>query len=363
MNFIRPRILTAALFSPFVALVVPISSSAAAPMMPAQAAPMMPAQAAPMMPAQASPMMMMAAQAKADPTTLIKLNKYGSFIQAVSGPFSLPGVVSATFKVNRGSALGDGEFTRIVVPVSHTFDDIKIGEGVLYSEMTFTYSDQKQNEMWMQGTANQMMVRHNVTTTSLMGGVGADFEPMEGLVIRPIVHLGWSRIKDDSNPTTAMGKMFRSLAGEDLFIWEVGQLQYGPAIEAEHSTIIGNDIKLNTGLRFTQLNIKTISTSTPGLEESSKFDSISGNFEMDGPTSVSLYGRDMRWQYFMGGTRFDNATSDALKFSWVGEIGTGISFIDSQENLPFVETLGVAASVIIGGNEVSGWTFSIKANF
>lgn len=40
---------------------------------------------------------MMVSQAINDPTTLISLNEYGNFIQAVSGPFSLPGVSSATF--------------------------------------------------------------------------------------------------------------------------------------------------------------------------------------------------------------------------------------------------------------------------
>ena len=51
-----------------------------------------------------------------------------------------------------------------------------------------------------------------------MVGLGVGFEPVGGLVIRPIVHLGWSRIKDNSNPTTALGQDFREAVEESLFI-------------------------------------------------------------------------------------------------------------------------------------------------
>ncbi len=215
----------------------------------------------------------------------------------------------------------------------------------------------------MKDTPMQMMVRHNIETTSIMGGLGLDFKPVEGLIIRPIVQLGWSRIKDNSNPTTELGERFRAAVGDDLFIWEVDQLQYGPALEAEYTTIVGNDIKVLAGLRATQLNVETIETNTPGLEESSKFNSVSGNLELDGPTSVTVSDRDMRWQYFMGATRFDTATTNALKFSWLGEIGAGLSFVDSQQDLPFLEAVGITGSVILGDNDVDGWTLGVKAIF
>ena len=306
---------------------------------------------------------MMVSQAKNDPTTLVSLNDYGSFIQAVSGPFSLPGVTSASFQVTRGAVLGDGEFTRVVLPLSHSFENLEFNGMTPYSEVTLSVTDQQQNEWWMKDTPMQMMVRHNIDTTSIMGGIGVGFEPVEGLIIRPIILLGWSRIKDNSNPTTEMGQTFRAAVGEGLFIWEVDQLQYGPAIEAEYTTIVRKDIKVLAGLRVTQLNVETIETNTPGLEESNKFNSVSGNLELDGTTSVTVSGRDMRWQYFMGATRFDTATSNALKFSWLGEIGAGLSFVDSQQDLPFVETVGITGSVILGDNDVDGWTVGVKAIF
>ena len=140
---------------------------------------------------------MMVSRALNDPTTLITLNEYGNFIQAASGPFSLPGVSSASFQVSRGTQLGDGEFSRLVLPISHSFESLEFGGITPYSEVTFSYTDQKQNQFWMEGTPMQMMVRHNIETASIMGGLGLDFEPVEGLIIRPIVHLGWSRIKDN----------------------------------------------------------------------------------------------------------------------------------------------------------------------
>lgn len=202
-----------------------------------------------------------------------------------------------------------------------------------------------------------------------MTGIGVDFELAKGLVIRPLVHLGWSRIKDKSYQVATntmmamMQQMFRNLAGDDLFNWEVDQFQYGPAIEARYEMIAGNDIKVNASLRYTQLNIKTISTSTPSLEESNKSHSISGNLELDGPTSVMISGWDMRWQYFMGATRFDSATTKALKFSWLGEIGAGLFFVDSQKDLAYLETLGFTGSVIVGDNDVDGWTVGAKTTF
>ena len=306
---------------------------------------------------------MMVSRAQNDPTTLIALNEYGNFIQAASGPFSMPGVSSVSFQVGRGTLLGDGEFSRFVLPISGSFESLEFGGITPYSEVTFSYTDQKQNSWWMKDTPMQMMVRHNIETTSIMGGLGLDFKPVEGLIIRPIVQLGWSRIKDNSNPTTELGERFRAAVGDDLFIWEVDQLQYGPALEAEYTTIVGNDIKVLAGLRATQLNVETIETNTPGLEESSKFNSVSGNLELDGPTSVTVSDRDMRWQYFMGATRFDTATTNALKFNWLGEIGAGLSFVDSQQDLPFVEAVGITRSVILGDNDVDGWTLGVKAIF
>ena len=306
---------------------------------------------------------MMVSQAINDPTTLISLNEYGNFIQAASGPFSLPGVSSASFQVSRGTQLGDGEFSRIVLPVSHSFESLAFGGITPYLEATLSYTEQKQNEWWMKDTPMQMMVSHNIETSSIMGGLGVDFEPVEGLAIRPIVHLGWSRIKDNSNPTTAMGQDFREAVGEGLFIWEVDQLQYGPALEAEYTTIVGNEIKVLADLRVTQLNVETTATNTPGLEASSKFHSVNGNFELDGPTSMSIYSRDVHWQYCMAAVHFDEATSDALGFSWLSEIGAGLSLVDSQQDLAFVEALGLRGSVIFGDNDVSGWTIGITAIF
>jgi hypothetical protein len=320
-------------------------------------------------PATANMITNMAGQAKNDPTTLISLNEYGSFIQAVSGPFSLPGVISTSFQANRGT-LGNGEFTRLVAPISHSFDNLEFDGFTPYAEVTFSFTDQKQSELWMEGMPIQMMVEHNIKTTSIMTGVGVDFELMKGLTIRPLVHLGWSRIKDRSNqvPTTnvtmtMMQQMFRNLTGDGIFKWEVDQFQYGPAVETKYNTNAGDDIEVNLGLRFTQLNIKTISTSTPGLEESSKFHSLSGNLELDGPTSVNVSGWDMRWQYFMGATRFDTATKNALKFSWLGEVGAGLFFVDSQEDSSYVETVGFSGSLIVGDNDVDGWTIGAKATF
>ena len=306
---------------------------------------------------------MMAAQAKNDPTTLISLNEYGSFIQAVSGPFSLPGVTSASFEVDRGQLLGDGEFSRVVLPLSRSFESLEFGGMTPYSEVTFSHTEQKQNEFWMEATPMKMMVNHSVKTTSIMGGLGVGFEPLESLTIRPIVHFGWSRIKDKSKPTTSAGENFRAVAGEGLFIWEVDQLLYGPALEAEYIMILGNDLKVFTALRATHLNIKTSTTSTPGLKESNTFHSISGNFELDGPTAMSIYDRDVRWQYFMGATRFDNTTSDALNFRWLSEAGAGLSLVDNHQDLPFVESLGLTGSAIFGDSEVNGWTVGLKANF
>jgi hypothetical protein len=318
-----------------------------------------------LMPASAAPptLEMMVAQAKNDPTTFISLNDYGSFIQAVSGPFSLPGVTSASFQVSRGEALGDGEFSRIVLPFSSSFEDLGFNGMTPYAELTLSHTEQKQNEFWMQGMPMMMMVSHNIKSSSIMAGFGVDLKPDESLIIRPILHLGWSRIKDNSNPTTPAGEVFRTMVGEKLFIWEIEQLQYGLALEAEHTTTLGDDINALTGLRATQLNVKTSTTSTPGLKESNQFHSISGNLGFDGPTYMSIYNRDVRWLYFMGATHFDNATSDALKFSWLSEAGVGLSLVDNQEDIPYVKALGLTGSVIFGDSSLNGWTIGLNANF
>jgi len=305
----------------------------------------------------------MANAAKNDPTSIISLNQYGSFIQAVSGPFSLPGVTSASFQATRGNRLGEGDFTRLTLPLSRSFEDNKISGFTPYAEVTLSYTNQKQNEFWMEDTPMKMIVRHNINTTSIMSGFGAGFELTEGLVIRPLALLGWSRIKDNSDPVTnsEMVTMFHRLVGNDLFDWTVEQLQYGPAIEAEYKTITANDVDIVAAIRATRLHIETLSTSTPGLEASNNFTSISGNTKFEGPTTMSLYGRGLRWQAFGGATAFDKDTRQALSFNWVGEIGAGV-LLDIKKDTSFVESLGVKGSAIVG-NGITGWTISISATF
>lgn len=259
--------------------------------------------------------------------------------------------------------LGDGEFSRFVLPLSRSFENLEVGGITPYAEVTLSYTDQTQNQFWMEGTPMQMMVSHNIKTTSIMGGVGADFEPVNGLVIRPMVLLGWSRIEDNSNPTTEMGRMFQEAVVNDLLVWQVEQIQYGPAIEVEYKAVVGNDIKVFPRVRATQLNIETTSTSTPGLEASNKFYSVSGNLELDGPTSMSIYERDVRWLGFAAATKFDEKTSTALSFSWLGEIGAGLSIVDSKQNSPLVESLGLRGSVVFGDSSISGWTIGVTATF
>ncbi|MCK4782548.1 MAG: hypothetical protein KAV87_02275 [Desulfobacteraceae bacterium] len=306
---------------------------------------------------------MLVEQARNDPTTLISLNEYGSFIQATSGPFSLPGISSATFQVARGKQRGDGEFLRVVLPFSHSFESLEFGGLTPYSEVTFSYTNQKQNEWWLVGTPYKMLVRHELETYSILGGFGFDFKLLEGFIIRPFVHLGWSRIRDNSYPTTVAGEDFRAAVGEGLFVWEVDQLLYGPALEAEYTTIVGNDIKIVTSLRATKLRLETIETNTPGLEESGKIQTVSGNLELDGPTSMTIYDRNVRWQYFIGAVQFDDSTSNVLGFSWLREMGVGLSLVDSQQDLPYIEALAIRGSVITGDNNVSGWTIGLDATF
>jgi hypothetical protein len=305
----------------------------------------------------------MANMAKDDPEALISLNQYGSFIQAVSGPFSLPGVTSASFQASRGKLLGQGDFTRLTLPFSSSFEDHQIGGFTPYAEATLSYTDQKQDELWMEDTPMKMVVRHNIKTTSIMTGFGAGFELDEGLVVRPLVLLGWSRINDNSDPITdtEMVDMFQNLVGNDLFDWTVEQLQSGPAIEIEYITTTENDVDVSTGISATRLHIKTLSTSTSGLEASNSYTSISGNIELDGPTSSSLYGRDVRWQAFAGASAFDKNTREALSFDWVGEIGGGV-LMDSKQDISFVESLGVKGSVIVGDG-IDGWTIGLNATF
>lgn len=318
--------------------------------------------AVPILAADLTMLEMMVARAKNDPTALISLNDYGSFVQAVSGPFSLPGVASASFQVSRGALLGEGDFTRVALPLSRSFKKLKFGGITPYAEMTLSYTNQKQNEFWMEGTTMQMMVSHDIKTTSVLSGLGAGFEPVKGGVIRPIILLGWTRIKDNSDPTTTMGRMFQAEVGNNLFDWNVEQLQFGLAIETEYKTKIGKDVNVLSGIRATQLRIKTHSTSTPGLEASNNFTSISGNIEFDGPTSLSLFGRDVRWQTFAGATSFDKDTGRALSFNWLGETGAGIVLMNRKQNIPFVEGLGLRGSLILGDG-IKGLAVGISAIF
>ena len=305
---------------------------------------------------------MMVERAKKNPAALVKLNEYGSFIQAVSGPFSLPGVTSATFQASRGVALGDGDFTRIALPLSYSFERLTFSGMTPYTELTLSYTDQEQNELWMSATSLEMMVRHKVQTASIMSGIGAGFELREGLVIRPIILLGWSRIKDDSQPTTDVGRTFQDAVGRNLSDWTVEQYLFGPAIEVEHKTNIGNDIHVLSGIRATRLHIRTLSTSTPGLEASNQFTSISGNMEIDGPTAISLFERDMRWQTFLAASAFDKDTSRALSFDWLGEAGAGIIFMIRERHTSTVEGIGLKGSAIIGDG-IDGWALGLYATF
>lgn len=304
----------------------------------------------------------MVSQGLADPTSLITLQEYGSYLQSVSGPFALPGVSSVGFTAERGDLLGDGDYSRIAVPLAFEIDALTFGRVTPYVELTLSKTDQTQSEFWMEGTPMQMKVTHDISTLSIVGGAGLGIEVSDGLQIRPLFLVGYSRVEDRSVPATARGQRFRAAAGDSLFNWEVDQVQYGPALEVIYSNDLTADIEATVDMRISRMFMDTVKTSTPGLEAKSSYTTITGGATLDGATGLTLFGRDLRWLAFGGAAAFDEQTTGWLAFSWLGEAGLGLKIVDGGELVPFIDGASIRASLVFG-DDVFGWTVGGALNF
>lgn len=84
--------------------------------------------------------------------------------------------------------------------------------------------------------------------------------------------------------------------------------------------------------------------------------------EFDGPTAISLFKRDMRWQAFLAASTFDKDTGRALSFDWLGEVGAGIILMNRERHTSPVEGIGLKGSAIIGDG-IDGWALGLFATF
>ncbi|WP_439816692.1 hypothetical protein [Zavarzinia sp. CC-PAN008] len=272
---------------------------------------------------------------------------------------STPGISAARFDVDDGSSSNSYKATP-----SRRFDiglrDVGLGETRLHVEGSFSYLRAEQSATLTVNAPTPTRFEIDSETFTVLGGIGADIVVGEGTSIRPIFLAGYSRTTTDQEFTGPEGALLRRAGQGVLFDANVDSTLYGGALELVHERTLGTDIKLQARARYNHIVADTFEASDPVLETSGSFGVVTGGFEFDGPTPITIVDRAVRWIAFSDGTWLTDARS-ALGFDSFVEVGGGIRLVD-VDAVPGIGGIELRGSYLLGP-EVDGWSVGLSIAF
>ncbi len=284
----------------------------------------------------------------------------GDQLQALSAFGALPGISAATFFV--GNAYDGSTIDRLILPLSKQFDGVDLLGGHPYAEVTFGYTRLAQKGDVFEGDPLlDATLKSRISTFSAIAGLGMGFELAEGLTLRPMGLMGYVRIEDDGRYVGTGAPILQPVSDGLLTNFTVDELIYGLALEAEYETSFGGDLNLTANARYNQLWGSTLNSSDSALEGSAIFGVLTATATVDGPTGLSLLGRELRWIGFAANSTFPGSASRAIDVSWFFELGAGIELVD-REVVDGVEGVSLRGSWVVGDN-VTGFSVAAQLEF
>lgn len=287
-------------------------------------------------------------------------SKLGNAFQALAVFAATPGISAATYHVD-GHGEGDMDIKsyKLTDPPSFTFEPIY---GVKpYIEGTIGYLDIDRPVNFSLDPAGPTRAELDIGTLALLGGLGAEIDIAEGTVIRPVFHLGYTRIWDNSSFSGPLAEEVAEAGDGILFDVYINSLLFGASVGIEHTRQLFEDTTFVGKIRYNQFVDHAFSASDPVLETTGTFGILTSAIELDGPTGWALFGRKARWIGFVGNTYLPGEMGDDLGFNYFFELGGGIQLLDSNI-MSGVDGISLRGSTIFG-KDVTGWMIGLSLDF
>lgn len=284
-------------------------------------------------------------------------------VQSLTAFSALPGISAARFTIDEDlDGASDAKATKLVLPLSHTFDRQAPTDVALYTELTLGYLQLDQDlGLLAAGTPLEASVDSEFRVFSAIAGLGPSFDLGAHTTIRPIALFGYSRIEQHADFSGQGSADLKAATEGFLFDYTLDQAVFGGALEIEHRQPLPRALEFTGNVRYNHLLVDTFDATDSTLETTSNLDVVTALAELDGPIPFTLLGRDLRWIAFVASSSFPGNSSQALDFDYFFELGGGLEIID-RSLVQGIEGASLRASGILG-NGIAGWNVGLTLEF
>lgn len=199
------------------------------------------------------------------------------------------------------------------------------------------------------------------TVYSGLVGAGARIPVAGRFALTPLFDLSLAYIESDASyggPGAALGPvLFDGL----LFNWNAWMVTYGPALRADWSAPLGEEILLETVARYDLRRSETLDSTDEAQDGSVTSQRFTLRGDVTGPTRFGIEGRAVRWRGTLAGTWFPGDTGEALGFDSFVEVGGALE-VPLPDSVPVVSELALSGALIYGA-DVTGWTIGVGTSF
>lgn len=289
-----------------------------------------------------------------------KATKQGSAFQSLSVFGATPGVSTAIFNVDHSEPGTDLTLRTLQLPLGHELAPVFAGIRP-YGELTLGYSNANETDDLDLAPPQQTTIDADFETYSVLSGVGATIPVVPCLSVRPILLAGYSRIDGDANFKGPFADELKTASSGLINDMSIDTLLLGGALQAKVAWPLDESIQFTGEARFNYFYARNFNASDSVLETSDLFGVVTARSEVDGPTPLTVVGRQTRWIAFAGATYLPGDLKDALDFDYFFEVGGGIAIVD-REIVDRVSGLSARAS-LIAGEDVIGWSAGLSLDF
>lgn len=288
---------------------------------------------------------------------------FADAIQGLTGFAALPGISAANFTVDEDlDGASDARMTKLVLPLAHDFQDLRLAGGALHTELTLSYLKSKQElGNLLPGTAYAADVDTDLRIMSAIGGLGLAFDLGAHTKLRPLALAGYSHIQQDGTFSGPGAAKLEAATDGITLNFDIDEAVFGGAIEIVHERELGHDIGFMGDVRYNYVHARTFAASDHVLETSSHMSVLTAYAQLDGPTGLTALGRQLRWIGFVANSSFPGSSSESLGFDYFFEFGGGIEIVD-RSIVSGIDGLSLRGSAL-AGNGIRGWSVSAKLEF
>ncbi|MCK8786120.1 hypothetical protein M0638_17230 [Roseomonas sp. NAR14] len=284
--------------------------------------------------------------------------RLGNTLQALSVFGGTPGIGAANYSA-------DGlDISTYKLPVAHGF--APFGHPYLnriapYVELTLGYLGARAGGTITLDPLPATALRTDFRTYTALAGGGFELLLTEEVRVRPILLLGYSRVEADTRFGGPLAGTLESLTGGILGRIRSDNAMIGGALEIAYDHRFAGDLRLRGKLRYNQIHASAYSASDGVFKSDGTFGAGTLRLELNGPTGRQMFGRELRWLGYTGGTVFTGPRRSALGFGEFAEFGGGLELVD-RNVVRGVEGVALRGSGIVG-NGVTGWSVGLSLAF